>query len=101
MSNGVVNALIGAVITLGISGVVGGISLYGEVQVLKEQNRSVEKLIQDRDITTMRFTDMMHSLEKNVAVQTEVVSTLRVAVERLEETVYTMKQKETSNDRRN
>lgn len=101
MSNGSSAVISGIAIAVLSGASVAGFNLYTDVQVLKTQTASIESTMIEREETTKRFTDMMHQMDKSLAVQIEAVNALKSAVNRLEERngiVYVSK--ETKNDSR-
>ncbi|MGL5012786.1 MAG: hypothetical protein ACRC6V_00635 [Bacteroidales bacterium] len=102
MSNGS-SAVVSGVVLAVLSGAsVAGFNLYTDVQLLKAQTVALEISMVEREETTKRFTEMMHQMDKSLAVQTEAVNALKSAVNRLEERngiVYISK--ESKIDRRN
>ena len=85
MSNGS-SAIVSGVVLAVLSGAsVAGFNLYTDVQLLKVQTVALEVSMVEREETTKRFTEMMHQMDKSLAVQTEAVNALKSAVNRLEE----------------
>lgn len=84
MSNGS-SAIVSGIAIAVLSGAsVAGFNLYTDVQMLKLQTSNIERSMEEREETTKRFTEMMHQMDRTLAVQTEAVNTLKKAVERLE-----------------
>lgn len=65
---------------------VSAFNLHTDVQLLKEQTRSMQESAKERNETTKNISEMMIQLDKTLAVQSQVVNTLRDAVARLEKT---------------
>ncbi|MGL5015005.1 MAG: hypothetical protein ACRC6V_12055 [Bacteroidales bacterium] len=84
MSNGSSAVVSGIAIAVLSGASVAGFNLYTDVQLLKVQNVAIERTMSEREETTKRFTDMMHQMDRTLAVQIEAVNTLKKAVERLE-----------------
>ncbi|MGL5014853.1 MAG: hypothetical protein ACRC6V_11260 [Bacteroidales bacterium] len=80
-------------ITMGASGillgsaVVGTVMMHSDVQVTKAKMDGLHKVMEDREITTQRFTDMLYRMDKTLEVQSQSVSALEGAVDRLEQFV--------------
>ncbi|MGL5013198.1 MAG: hypothetical protein ACRC6V_02760 [Bacteroidales bacterium] len=66
------------------SAVVGSFIMYSDVQVTKAKMDGLQKVMEDREVTTQRFTDMMYRMDKTLEVQSQSVSALEGAVDRLE-----------------
>ena len=102
MSNGSSAVISGIAIAVLSGASVAGFNLYTDVQVLKTQTAAIEVSLAEKEETTKRFTDMMHQIDKSLAVQIEAVHALKSAVNRLEERngiVYISE--ENKNDSRN
>lgn len=75
-------------------------NLYMDVQVLKSQTITLQKVVEERKEATEKFVVFMSHMDKTLAVHTEAVNTLKEAVKRLENGIINYN-KEDFNDGRN
>ncbi|MGL5015517.1 MAG: hypothetical protein ACRC6V_14715 [Bacteroidales bacterium] len=78
---------IGAAGAVLASAVMGSFVMYSDVQVTKAKMDSLNQVMQDREVTTQRFTDMLHQMDKTLTIQAQSVNALEGAVDRLEKFV--------------
>ncbi|MGL5013661.1 MAG: hypothetical protein ACRC6V_05135 [Bacteroidales bacterium] len=64
--------------------VIGTVMMHSDVQVTKAKMDGLQKVMEDREVTTQRFTDMLYRMDKTLEVQSQSVSALEGAVDRLE-----------------
>lgn len=90
---GTVSAVLSGVITIGVAG---GIIMWKDVAVMKEQIALNKEELSIRTRSADQFEVFLTQMDKSIAVQVESINSLKKAVERLEQTVFTFK--EVSND---
>ncbi|MGL5013540.1 MAG: hypothetical protein ACRC6V_04510 [Bacteroidales bacterium] len=78
---------VGAVGAIMASAVMGTFVMYSDVQVTKAKMDGLQKVMEDREETTKRFTEMLHQMDKTLTVQAQSVNALEGAVDRLEKFV--------------
>ncbi|MGL5582279.1 MAG: hypothetical protein ACRDCE_15145 [Cetobacterium sp.] len=87
---GTVSAVLTGIIT---SAVIGGVVMWRDVALMKEQIIMNKEELALRAKSADQFETFLNQMERSIAVQTESVNGLKKAVDRLEQAVFTLKEK--------
>ncbi|MGL5965317.1 MAG: hypothetical protein ACRCZ2_13125 [Fusobacteriaceae bacterium] len=69
------------------SAVMGAFVMHSDVQVTKVRMEGIQKAMEERQIATKQYTDMIQHMDKAIVVQAQSVKALEDAVIRLEKFV--------------
>lgn len=86
---GTLSAVFSGVMTVAV---VGGVVMWKDVAVMKEQIALNKVELDIRARSADQFEVFLTQMDKSIAIQTESVNGLKKAVERLEQTVYSFKE---------
>lgn len=72
--------------------VIGGVTMWKDVSVMKEQIIMNKEELALRNRSADQFEEFLAQMKLQIAVQTESVNGLKKAVDRLEQTVFSLKE---------
>lgn len=84
MSSQVNSVIAGVLVTVISASSLGLFKVYSDVEVMKKRIDQIDQSMASNAEATRRFTEMMNQMDKSIAVQSEIVATLKEAVNSLE-----------------